>query len=152
MFHRRRGQLREAHREGLVLIVVWNTRYVGLALDDLRSGGMRINPDDVERLSPLLAVPSASATGAQRSSREHQSRLWWPPRESSMETVQAVMCMSHGGRSAKGGAARVPPFPIDNDFSCPEKCGWPRVRAAGPPRGTLTAGGLGNVVQAADFG
>jgi hypothetical protein len=61
----RRGQLRQAYREGqedqlgalgLVLnaIVVWNTRYMGLALDDLRSAGMRIDPEDVERLSPLL--------------------------------------------------------------------------------------------------
>jgi hypothetical protein len=57
--------LRQAYREGqedqlgalgLVLnaIVVWNTRYMGLALDDLRSAGMPINPEDVERLSPLL--------------------------------------------------------------------------------------------------
>ncbi|MBV9327625.1 MAG: Tn3 family transposase [Chloroflexi bacterium] len=65
VFQGHRGQLRQAYREGqedqlgalgLVLnaIVVWNTRYMGLALDDLRSAGMRINPDDVERLSPLL--------------------------------------------------------------------------------------------------
>jgi hypothetical protein len=41
---------------GLVLnaIVVWNPRYMGHALDDLRTAGMPINPEDVERLSPLL--------------------------------------------------------------------------------------------------
>jgi Tn3 transposase DDE domain len=41
---------------GLVLnvIVVWNTRYMGLALDELRAGGMRIDADDLERLSPLV--------------------------------------------------------------------------------------------------
>jgi TnpA family transposase len=65
VFQGRRGQLRQAYREGqedqldalgLVLnaIVVWNTRYMGLALDDLRSAGMLTNPEDVERLSPLL--------------------------------------------------------------------------------------------------
>jgi hypothetical protein len=37
-----------------VAIVVWNTRYMGLALDDLRGDGLPINPEDVERLSPLL--------------------------------------------------------------------------------------------------
>src|SRR5205809_7776124 len=85
----RRGELHQAYRAGqedqlgalgLVLnaIVVWNTRYMGLALDDLRSAGMPINPEDVERLSPLLhhhihldgrytsALPEAVARGAPR--------------------------------------------------------------------------------------
>ncbi len=64
VFHGRRGQLRQAYRVGqedqlgalgLVLnaIVVWNTRYMGLALDELRTAGMRIDPGDLERLSPL---------------------------------------------------------------------------------------------------
>ncbi|MBV9329867.1 MAG: Tn3 family transposase [Chloroflexi bacterium] len=35
-------------------IMVWNTRYMGHALHDLRNAGMPINPEDVERLSPLL--------------------------------------------------------------------------------------------------
>jgi Tn3 transposase DDE domain len=59
------GELRQAYRIGqedqlgalgLVLnaIVVWNTRYMGLALDELRASGMRIDPEDVERLSPLV--------------------------------------------------------------------------------------------------
>jgi hypothetical protein len=34
--------------------VVWNTRYIGLALDELRRIGMQVNPDDIERLSPLV--------------------------------------------------------------------------------------------------
>ena len=41
---------------GLVLnaIVLWNTRYIGLALDELRTAGLLIQPEDVERLSPLV--------------------------------------------------------------------------------------------------
>ena len=35
-------------------IVLWNTRYMGLALDELRATGMLIRPEDVERLSPLV--------------------------------------------------------------------------------------------------
>jgi hypothetical protein len=61
----RGGELRQAYREGqedqlgalgLVLnaIVLWNTRYMGLALDELRTAGMLIRPEDVERLSPLV--------------------------------------------------------------------------------------------------
>jgi CheY-like chemotaxis protein len=51
VFHGRGGELRQAYREGqedqlaalgLVLnaIVLWNTRYMGLALDELRTAGM----------------------------------------------------------------------------------------------------------------
>jgi Tn3 transposase DDE domain-containing protein len=65
VFQGYRGQLRQAYREGqedqlgalgLVLnaIVLWNTRYMGLALNDLRNAGMPINDEDVKRLSPLL--------------------------------------------------------------------------------------------------
>jgi TnpA family transposase len=64
VFHGRRGELHQAYRAGqedqlgalgLVLnaVVVWNTRYMGLALDELRAAGMRIDADDLERLSPL---------------------------------------------------------------------------------------------------
>ncbi|MBV9603114.1 MAG: Tn3 family transposase [Chloroflexi bacterium] len=60
-----RPGLRQAYREGqedqlgalgLVLnaIVLWNTRYMGLALDELRAASMLIQPEDVERLSPLV--------------------------------------------------------------------------------------------------
>jgi hypothetical protein len=65
VFHGRGGELRQAYREGqedqlgalgLVLntIVLWNTRYMSLALDELRTAGMLIQPEDVERLSPLV--------------------------------------------------------------------------------------------------
>ena len=78
------GQEDQLGALGLVLnaIVVWNTRYMGLALDDLRSAGMRINPDDVERLSPLVhhqiyldgrytyALPEAVAHGELRPLRD----------------------------------------------------------------------------------
>src|SRR3954451_11064192 len=52
----REGQEDQLGALGLVLnaIVVWNTRYMGLALDELQKMGMPINPEDVERLSPLL--------------------------------------------------------------------------------------------------
>jgi TnpA family transposase len=52
----REGQEDQLGALGLVLnaIVVWNTRYMSLALDDLRKNGAVINPEDVERLSPLL--------------------------------------------------------------------------------------------------
>jgi TnpA family transposase len=64
VFHGRRGELRQPYREGqedqlgalgLVLnaIVLWNTRYLGLALDRLRADGALLRPEDVERLSPL---------------------------------------------------------------------------------------------------
>lgn len=32
--------------------MVWNTHDTGLALDELRAAGLRIDPDNVERLSP----------------------------------------------------------------------------------------------------
>jgi hypothetical protein len=35
-------------------IVVWHTRYMGLVVDELQTMGMRIDPEDVERLSPLV--------------------------------------------------------------------------------------------------
>ncbi len=51
----RAGQEDQLGALGLVLnaIVVWNTRYMGLALDELRAAGMRIDAHDLERLSPL---------------------------------------------------------------------------------------------------
>jgi hypothetical protein len=54
----REGQEDQLGALGLVLnaIVVWNTRYMGLALDDLRGDGLPINPEDVERLSPLVHI------------------------------------------------------------------------------------------------
>ena len=64
IFHGRRGELRQRYREGqedqlgalgLVInaVVLWNTRYMELALDQLQAHGETIRPDDIERLSPL---------------------------------------------------------------------------------------------------
>lgn len=63
-FHGKKGELRQPYREGqedqlgalgLVVnaIVFWNTRYIALALDRLRTQGKIVRDEDVERLSPL---------------------------------------------------------------------------------------------------
>lgn len=41
---------------GLVVnaVVLWNTRYMQAALDDLKQGGLKVRAEDVARLSPLL--------------------------------------------------------------------------------------------------
>src|SRR4051794_39262495 len=65
IFHGQRGELRQRYREGqedqlgalgLVVnaVVLWNTRYLDAALSRARASGAVVNPDDVERLSPLL--------------------------------------------------------------------------------------------------
>ena len=70
VFHGRGGELRQAYREGqedqlgalgLVLnaIVLWNTRYMGLALDELRTAGKVIQPEDVERLQSVVRQQEA---------------------------------------------------------------------------------------------
>jgi len=64
VFHGRRGELRQRYREeqedqlgalGLVvnLLVLWNTVYMQAALDQLRTEGYEVKPEDVARLSPL---------------------------------------------------------------------------------------------------
>ncbi|MBJ7600459.1 Tn3 family transposase [Candidatus Nephthysia bennettiae] len=64
IFHGHRGELRQRYREGqedqlsalgLVLnaVVLWNTRYMDLALTELRARGVEILEADVARLSPL---------------------------------------------------------------------------------------------------
>ena len=64
VFHGRRGELRQAYREGqeeqlgalgfvVNLIVVWNTLYQDRILADLRSRGWDVIREDLERLSPL---------------------------------------------------------------------------------------------------
>ena len=63
-FHGQKGELRQRYREGqedqlgalgLVVngLVLWNTRYLGVALEQLRAEGAAVNPEDVARLSPL---------------------------------------------------------------------------------------------------
>ena len=59
-----KGEVRQRYREGqeeqlgalgLVVnaMVLWNTLYMNRALEDMRARGMKILPEDVERLSPL---------------------------------------------------------------------------------------------------
>ena len=59
-----KGEVRQRYREGqeeqlgalgLVVnaIVLWNTLYMNHAVEDMRARGMRVRPEDVERLSPL---------------------------------------------------------------------------------------------------
>ena len=65
VFHGQRGQLRQRYREGqedqlgalgLIVnaIVLWNTRYIDAAVNQLRAEGYPVNDDDVARLSPLI--------------------------------------------------------------------------------------------------
>ena len=65
IFHGRRGEVRQRYREGqedqlgalgLVVnaVVLWNTRYLDAALIQVRATDVAVNPEDVERLSPLL--------------------------------------------------------------------------------------------------
>ncbi len=65
VFHGQRGQLRQRYREGqedqlsalgLVLnaIVLWNTRYLDAALDQLRHQDHHVDDADIARLSPLI--------------------------------------------------------------------------------------------------
>lgn len=64
-FHGQRGELRQRYREGqedqlgalgLVInaVVLWNTRYLDIALSRAEASGVVVRPEDVERLSPLL--------------------------------------------------------------------------------------------------
>ena len=64
VFYGKRGELYQSYREGqedqlgalgLIVnaIVIWNTRYMGLALDAIRSKGINIDDADIQRLSPL---------------------------------------------------------------------------------------------------
>ncbi|WP_430626202.1 Tn3 family transposase [Sulfobacillus thermotolerans] len=63
-FYGKRGELHQAYREGqedqlnalgLVVnaMVLWNTRYMGVAVDALREDGVSIDQEDLGRLSPL---------------------------------------------------------------------------------------------------
>ena len=60
----RTGELRQKYREGqedqlsalglvLNILVVWNTRCMQAALNQLRADGVEVRPEDVARLSPL---------------------------------------------------------------------------------------------------
>jgi len=65
IFHGHRGELRQRYKEGqedqlgalglvLNMIVLWNTRYIHLALNQLQSEGVEVKGEDVARLSPLM--------------------------------------------------------------------------------------------------
>lgn len=65
VFHGQKGELRQKYREGMEdqlgalglvvnAIVLWNTRYMQVALDDLRRSGHQVLEADVARLTPLL--------------------------------------------------------------------------------------------------
>lgn len=64
VFHGRRGEVRQRYREGqedqlgalgLIVnaLVLWNTRYMDAAVARLKSSGLEIKKEDLERLSPL---------------------------------------------------------------------------------------------------
>ncbi len=64
VFHGQRGELRQRYRQGqedqlgalglvVNMIVLWNTWYMQDALDELRSSGQEVRPEDVGRLAPL---------------------------------------------------------------------------------------------------
>src|SRR6516164_2513960 len=65
VFHGQRGELRQRYREGqedqlgalglvVNVIVLWNTIYMDAAIEQLRSEGYPLKPEDVGRLSPLM--------------------------------------------------------------------------------------------------
>ena len=64
VLHGQRGELRQKYRQGqedqlgilglvLNVIVLWNTRYIDAALNELRQRGHHVDDADVRRLSPL---------------------------------------------------------------------------------------------------
>lgn len=94
--HGHKGELRQRYREGLEdqlgalglvvnAIALWNTRYLGSALDWLRGIGEDVRDEDVARLSPLkfahinmlgryhFEVPDDVAAGAMRPLRDPDS-------------------------------------------------------------------------------
>jgi TnpA family transposase len=93
VFHGKRGELRQHYREGqedqlgalglvLNMIVLWNTIYMDVALNQLRAEGYPVEDADLVRLSPLLhehinmlgryffSIPEAVAKGNLRPLRD----------------------------------------------------------------------------------
>jgi TnpA family transposase len=93
VFHGKRGELRQHYREGqedqlgalglvLNMIVLWNTIYMDVALNQLRAEGYPVEDADLARLSPLLhehinmlgryffSIPEAVAKGNLRPLRD----------------------------------------------------------------------------------
>jgi len=68
VFYGQKGELRQRYRAGqedqlgalgfvVNLIVLWNTRYLDLALNEAHTTGLEIKAEDVARLSPLGNAP-----------------------------------------------------------------------------------------------
>ena len=68
VFYGQKGELRQRYRAGqedqlgalgfvVNLIVLWNTRYLDLALNEARTAGLEMRAEDVARLSPLGNAP-----------------------------------------------------------------------------------------------
>lgn len=64
IFHGKKGQIRKRYKEGqenqlsalglvMNMVILWNTRYMQLAIEHLQKEGLQINPEDLARLSPL---------------------------------------------------------------------------------------------------
>ncbi len=92
LFHGQKGELRQRYREGqedqlgalgllVNVVALWNTRYLDLALAQLRREGIAVRDEDMARLSPLghahlnllghyhFGLPAALAWGQLRSLR-----------------------------------------------------------------------------------
>ena len=99
--HGQRGEIRKRYREGqedqlsalgLVTnaVVLWNTLYIEAALEQLRSDGYEVRPEDVARLSPLpnhhvnvlgrysFALAAQVANGGMRPLRSPDDDDAWP--------------------------------------------------------------------------
>ncbi len=93
VFHGRKGELRQRYREGqedqlgalglvVNMLVLWTTRYMDLALAQMREAGLEVRDEDVARLSPLgyshvnllgryhFTLPDAIARGELRPLRD----------------------------------------------------------------------------------
>lgn len=64
IFHGQKGQIRKRYTQGqenqlealglvMNMAILWNTRYMQLAIDHLRHEGLQISPQEIARLSPL---------------------------------------------------------------------------------------------------
>jgi TnpA family transposase len=96
VFHGQKGELRQRYREGqedqlgalgLVVnaIALWNTRYMSLALEELKASGKEVRGEDVQHLSPLsfkhihmlgryqFSLPEELQNGGLRSLRDPDS-------------------------------------------------------------------------------
>jgi hypothetical protein len=108
IFHGKRGELRQRYRDGqedqlgslglvVNVIVLWNTIYIGAALNQLRAEGYEVKPEDVTHLSPLsfahinmlgryaFTLPEIIARGELRPLRD--------PRTAGIDDLQESLCV-----------------------------------------------------------